>query len=174
MTLFENINNARQQLTNSDTDQYVLNSIGYNIGCIANMLKGICNNTASALTSLEGDMKNEVVCLLRLYLDTYPLTVSSHGSYLLYQLDGLIHRLVIVLKEDMSVFIHSIHCVDLPIQLIFASYSPRFIPIVLWKLAIPLSTRSMHPTNQSKICILIHSYIISLNAVVKTMKVMKK
>lgn len=73
------------------------------------MLKGICNNTSSALSTLEGDMKNEVICLLRLYLDIYPLTVSSHGSYLLYQLDGLIHRLVIVLKEDMFVLLFDNH-----------------------------------------------------------------
>lgn len=101
MNLYENIASARQQITETATDHFVYNSMGYNVGCISNMLKGICNNTSSALNSLEGEMKNEMVALLRLYLEVYPLCLSKYSSYLSYQMESLIHRLVIILKEDM-------------------------------------------------------------------------
>ena len=101
MNLYENITNARQQITNSPSDTFVLTSIGYNIGCIAHMLKGVCNNTASALQSLNEEMRNEMISLLRLYIEVYPLSVSTFASYLAHQMEAFIHRLVIVLKEDM-------------------------------------------------------------------------
>lgn len=65
------------------------------------MLKGICNNAATALTTLEGEMQNEMFSLLRLYIEVYPLSLSYHALYLSRQLESLIHRLVIVLKESM-------------------------------------------------------------------------
>lgn len=59
-------------------------AIAYNLGCIANMLKGATSNPMSALASLaslagaEGGMKEEMVKVLQLYLECYPLRCAQH------------------------------------------------------------------------------------------------
>ena len=86
-------------------------SIAYNLGCISNMLKGATSNSMSALASLDGaggDMKEEMVRVLQLYLECYPLSLAANTEYLTVQLDSLIHRLVTLLKEGMYWFsLHS-------------------------------------------------------------------
>lgn len=85
-------------------------AIAYNLGCIANMLKGATSNPMSALASLaslagaEGGMKEEMVKVLQLYLECYPLALAPNTEYLTAQLDALIHRLVTLLKEGMWLF----------------------------------------------------------------------
>lgn len=111
MLLYSTINQYRQQLTHTNSDHFIRDidfiasclvlSIAYNVGCLAHMLKGITNNPSSALTSLEGSMRDEMLSLLQLYIQLYPLTVGHNTEYLTGQLDSLIHRLVIILKEIM-------------------------------------------------------------------------
>lgn len=61
-------------------------AIAYNLGCIANMLKGATSNPMSALASLaslagaEGGMKEEMVKVLQLYLECYPLALRPTPS----------------------------------------------------------------------------------------------
>ena len=46
-------------------------------------------------------MKEEMVKVLQLYLECYPLVLAPNTEYLTAQLDALIHRLVTLLKEGM-------------------------------------------------------------------------
>ena len=111
MLLYNNINRYRQQLTHTPSDHFLrmilisililVLSIAYNVGCFAHMLKVITNNPSSALSTLEGNMRDEMLSLLQLYIQLYPLTVGHNTDYLTSQLDSLIHRLVIILKEFM-------------------------------------------------------------------------
>ena len=65
------------------------------------MLKGITNNPSSALSSIDGNLREEMISLLHLYIQLYPLTVRHNTDYLTNQLDSLVHRLVLILKESM-------------------------------------------------------------------------
>ena len=116
MALYSNIDQYRQQLSGSPSDHFVSTllavhhlpqfithmievAIAYNVGCISNMLKGVSNHTNSVILRLEGGLQDEMLSLLQLYMQLYPLTIGNNTEYLTAQLDGLIHRLVGILKS---------------------------------------------------------------------------
>ena len=65
------------------------------------MLKGIAGNPRSRFRSPEPSLQAELRSLLSLLADINPLTAGVEGTCVKTQADTFLHRLVIVMREDM-------------------------------------------------------------------------
>ena len=73
--------------------------IAVNLGCLCSLLRGITQN--SSPDCFRGEMTEEVLRLLELYVSLLPQTSSPDSEYFNGQMDQLLHRLVLHLRSDM-------------------------------------------------------------------------
>ena len=73
--------------------------IAVNLGCLCSLLRGITQN--SSPDCFRGEMTEEVLRLLELYVSLLPQTSSPDSDYFNSQMDQLLHRLVLHLRSDM-------------------------------------------------------------------------
>ena len=71
------------------------------LGAVASMLKGIAGNPRSRFRQGDAQLAGELRSLLAMVGEVYPLTAGVEGECVKTQADAVLHRLVIVMRDDM-------------------------------------------------------------------------
>lgn len=80
---------------------HVERAIAVAVGAVASMLKGIAGNPHSRFRQSEPSLAGELRSLLEMVGEVYPITAGVEGECVKTQTDAVLHRLVIVMQENM-------------------------------------------------------------------------